>query len=666
MISCPRLGSQPVNVPECPVNLEGITPVPSLDWDNYCSSPEYSHKIPIVSTQYIDFDSLTSRLCGLSARVSDQDSEQGSIESVFENTEKMAEMESLKLKLEASMQEIMDEIDDSPPEGIKNGLEIRAEKDLDRLLEMMKKFRVEVRQFLPKCTGDGKDLKVVWENHLKDVVSKTLQHKEHVCLRISSLTSPPTVSQASPDLNKPGDYQNRCLELKQKKLDLELQKISAQTQTKLQAFRDDYDTLVKEIGEDKKEYKDQSNQEISSGMQNLKRWERTVARMTANFLEYDNLASLSNDDERPIAKKEFDFVKKWYDDEKEGLEHEDEVRELYTNLTVAGEKLDYPKYSGAEGEDYDKFIEKLEKVFKHNKVAKVDQLDKLRKCLSGKALTLVPDTMEGVDKALATLKAAFGDPEAILAHRLKKLKTFGSMPTEKKGSGNLFSEREEWFLKIEGVIHDIIQLGKKDPDLAYEAYSKSTINFILALFPIGMMREMQKLEGTRGEKMEAMLKKMGEFREEAREAAKVYGDRLPPREYGTVGRELSGKSSPSPNLRLPTSASPAETQRRTVSDCRVCKQLEADGYGESLYKDHLSSEVIGCPMFIKMNTEERNSIVFKARFCGRCLDKDLVLTTSLSIESTAKVLEMTTAVKGIDASSTSGLASFMRPETPTG
>ena len=358
---------------------------------------------------------------------------------------------------------------------------------------------------------------------------------------------------------------------------------------------------MREIGEEQKPPNDRSNQEISNGMHNLKRWERIVARMTSNFLAYDNFAELCSDDERPIPRKEYDFVKKWYDDEKEGLEHEDELRELYSNLTVAGEKLDYPKYGGAEGEDYEKFSEKLEKVFKHNKVAKVDQLDKLRKCLTGKALALVPESTEGIEKALTTLKAAFGDPEKILAHRLGKLKSFGDMPSEKKGNNNLFNEREEWFLKIESVIHDIIQLGRKNMDLAYEAYSKSTINFILALFPMGMMRELQRLEGSRGEKLENMLKKMGDFREEAREAAKVYGDKLPPLEFGTAGKRVTGTgnsattaaesetSSTSPK-NPPVSVSQAENQqRRKVLDCRVCKQLQADGYGERLFEDHMSA-----------------------------------------------------------------------------
>ena len=151
-----------------------------------------------------------------------------------------------------------------------------------------------------------------------------------------------------------------------------------------------------------------------------------------------------------------------------------------------------------------------------------------RASLSGQALALVLEAMESIEKAFSTLKAVFGDPEKVLANRMDKLKSFGEMPMEKKGTKNVFSLREEWFLKIEGVLYDIIQLGKKDEDLAYEAFSKSTYNFVLSLFPVDMMRELKQTEGTRLQKMQKVLDRLGEFREEAREAAKIYGDRVPP------------------------------------------------------------------------------------------------------------------------------------------
>ena len=130
VISCPR-SSQPVSVPQSQEDCEGKTPVPSLDWDNYASSPEYSYKIPIVSTQYSDLESLSSRLFELSTIVSDHDSDQGS-ESVFDQaeTEIMAELEKNRLELLELRQEILDEIDDNPAEQIKQGLEARARRTL--------------------------------------------------------------------------------------------------------------------------------------------------------------------------------------------------------------------------------------------------------------------------------------------------------------------------------------------------------------------------------------------------------------------------------------------------------------------------------------------------------------------------------------------------------
>ena len=91
------------------------TPVPSPEWDNYNSSPEFTHKIPIVSTQYSDFDSLSCRIQGLgenSEQGSVQQSDRDSLGSVFEKpiAGKMEGMKQEQVELEALMQEIDYEI----------------------------------------------------------------------------------------------------------------------------------------------------------------------------------------------------------------------------------------------------------------------------------------------------------------------------------------------------------------------------------------------------------------------------------------------------------------------------------------------------------------------------------------------------------------------------
>ena len=140
------------------------------------------------------------------------------------------------------------------------------------------------------------------------------------------------------------------------------------------------------------------------------------------------------------------------------------------------------------------------------------------------------------------------------------------------------------------------------------------------------MEELRGLDGSRKKKLEKILKRIGEFRDRAREAAKVYGDKLPPSENIGSGRKSSGSgSSTSPSTREPGNAAQVGDQRKRVHNCRVCKQLENDGYGEKIFDNHLTAELMGCPLFIKMNTEERNRMVFKANLCARCLDKNVTV-----------------------------------------
>ena len=78
-------------------------------------------------------------------------------------------MECMKQKqdeLEVLMQEIDYEIQDNPASSIDPGLEAGAEKDLDNLLAMMRKFRAEVRLFISKCSRDCEPLKETWKTRL--------------------------------------------------------------------------------------------------------------------------------------------------------------------------------------------------------------------------------------------------------------------------------------------------------------------------------------------------------------------------------------------------------------------------------------------------------------------------------------------------------------------
>ena len=121
-----------------------------------------------------------------------------------------------------------------------------------------------------------------------------------------------------------------------------------------------------------------------------------------------------------------------------------------------------------------------------------------------------------MEKAFATLKAAFGDPKKVLEDRMKKLKQVGDLPGERQANNkNRFRKQEEWYLNIKGLVHDIIELGKRDEDLAYEAFSENTFHFVLSLFPISVVEKLEEVQGNRKQKLEAVLAKLSSFREKA-------------------------------------------------------------------------------------------------------------------------------------------------------
>ena len=227
-------------------------------------------------------------------------------------------------------------------------------------------------------------------------------------------------------------------------------------------------------------------------MQDLQHWKKTFEKILTNFREFEIIVTIhgeQNPHEEVLvaAKEEFEAVKELFETAKEKLEAADRERELFSNHKQIGEKLDYPKFSGASHEDFVKFNDKLVRAFRRNGVGKSDQVEKLRKTLSGFALSLVPESTETIEKAFATLKSAFGDPKKVLEDRMKKLKAVGDVPSDKLSNGQPgFRKQEEWYLVMEGLLAEVIELGERNEDLAYHAFSEQTFNYILSLFPCEM------------------------------------------------------------------------------------------------------------------------------------------------------------------------------------
>ena len=132
----------------------------------------------------------------------------------------------------------------------------------------------------------------------------------------------------------------------------------------------------------------------------------------------------------------------------------------------SGTKLDYPQFSGKFSEDFLKFKDKMEKDFRANKVVNVDQVDKLREQLSGFAKTLVPDNMRNIADAFQALSEQWGDPERVLDSRLRDLKKLGPLPDRVMNGQPNYQKQVQWFLTLDGILQDILELGARSDDLA--------------------------------------------------------------------------------------------------------------------------------------------------------------------------------------------------------
>ena len=537
-------------------------------------------------------------------------------------------MDQTKLNtLSGMMSQIEDELDDLDPASITREEALQVETDLTRIWDMKNLFRNLVRELIAPLSSEDANKKL-WENHSKEVVSKVIGHKKKVRAAVEILL--PT--------ERMTEFQRKTIELQQKSLDESLtarkqqedtakKSAWAEAKVRLQTFRDDYNSLVAEMNLDQTDWKDRDDPTISKNVQELKSWKKTYQAIVTNFREYERITEIHGEEdptaeELSVARDEFTAVKDSFDSAKENIESADRVREIFSGQPRVGEKLDYPKFTGAAHEDYVKFHDKMVKAFRRNGVAKADQVDKLRTVLSGFALSLVPESTENIEKAFTTLKSAFGDPKKVLDDRMRKLKALGDLPPDKQANDKPgFRKQEEWYLNVEGLLSEIIELGGRHEDLAFHAFSEQTFNFLLSLFPCDMAAKLSEVTGSRKEQLVAVKEKLIIYRVRAQRLGKIYGDKAPPgpsasKHDGSKVQQGAGKAQ---SVNAGTFYKDPDINR----DCRICKHLEQEGK-PGVYEKHVSTYPTGCPLFAAMPTSQRRAIALKSNLCIRCLDPDVV------------------------------------------
>ena len=148
---------------------------------------------------------------------------------------------------------------------------------------------------------------------------------------------------------------------------------------------------------------------------------------------------------------------------------EDETRRIFTLSKSKSANLVLPTFSGKSEEDFSKFQREMLKGFKSNKVKREDQVKKLRENLKGHPLSLVPDTMESIDKAWESLSKVYGDAARVMNAKMNKLRSMGQFP--KNGQSFTANKNQVEFLtSLEMTLKEMLEVGDQSIDMDRVAF----------------------------------------------------------------------------------------------------------------------------------------------------------------------------------------------------
>ena len=359
----------------------------------------------------------------------------------------------------------------------------------------------------------------------------------------------------------------------------------------------------------------ESNTKISKLMRESKSWSKSLSDLSRIFRAYERAAKDSNEDREEFESNEavFDTTKERLTTLKEVIIDEDERRNLFTLDNVKHEKVKFPTFSGDRKEDVLKFKTKLLEAFKKNRVVLSDQLDKLRENLKGDAAKHVPDTIKDIEKAWSNLMDAYGDSLRILKERIKALDSMKTLPPVKKKEA-----RVNWFLELESVLEDVINLGGDGLSNSYcTAFSEFTLEKILNNFPdegedVFLRKKLSATEGEGKERFENIKGKITKFRQDSQTF---------------IGS--SSKSKPRETINIKDPSSQVSNQVSRSDDCRICQLVESNtGFNSDiiLFEAHFGQYPTHCPVFVSFSPAKRRAAAMKAGLCSQCLDPKITFT----------------------------------------
>ena len=612
----------------------------SVLWDDYCEKSSYelgeesfwsanrdSRKIPIVST---DISEL-----GFTSSEGESDSSQG----IKNNTVTMATPSNecnVAAKALASAKSVLQvRIEMLDPDDVDASFAHTVPEELNGIRDLLGDYILKVRSFLQDFQDELETSTIsLWEDELKKTKKLVLDHKKSVWEKYNQIHPVKPISYFEQQTLENQTKQVNLQETRVKStVDSEEQRVRGVAEVRYQALVTSSKKIMNNLRDrDAENLLDESDENIRKFMRELKDMKDEVRKFNSDVCQFNELTVLFklSDVKHTNVSNFVTNMESKFNDYVTNLEGQDSERALYTLDAPSSEKVKWPKFSGGMEEDFGKFKEKFENASKLNRTSRTVQLTKLRECLSGYPLTLVPDTTVDVKEAFKVLNQMYGNVSRVLAFQKKKLAELGPFPADLDGSNP--RKKMQWLMDIKQIMLEYIKIGdSEDVRMFCEAFSVSSIGQFINAFPPNMAEKLTSIgcdvaDGK--EQLEALIEKVEEMQLKA-QRVDIHNS-LNPRSTqsgGKKGNVLHGSGKQSKDAKeqmaakVPSKAyvDIANSSMKTHKNCKIC--IHAKSSDPSVdFSGHLGIWTTGCPIFNSMDTRHRADVATALEICLRCLN----------------------------------------------
>ena len=399
----------------------------------------------------------------------------GEMDAQREFTEEVA-------KINRVWQKARDAIDDFPVESVNATAIPFVDRDLDKIETKVLEFRQSVRDLKQQFSETiPQDQLTQFDQRVTDLLSERRNHKESIRARVLEIAPPQQMSQYEFEMVK---LQKEILKLQTESRDHAKTSRKSEALVKADSIYDVVEDRASQflmdiaLGDEYASWEEVTDNDIRRAMNSKAEWKNTLDQVIQDFQKFKVLVATNDPDQMKDSESKFSLLKEQvnlaqtcYEKAIVEIEEEDAGRNIYTLDKDVVSKLEYPRFAGRSSECFIKFKEKFERALRSNRVPLIDQADKLREHLSGDALKHVPDSIKDIKIAFKALHELYGDPNKIVAQRLKDLKKLGKLPSEEGAGHEIYTKQMHWYLSLEQLVQDLVDLGDSDEDLAYSVFT---------------------------------------------------------------------------------------------------------------------------------------------------------------------------------------------------